>query len=155
MPVVNTRSSLNPLRDVFVFFYAIGLAFSAIAAYLGADTWLFVNKSSHADGTVVALKKGMKLQTWPIVAFETANGVRIKFQGNKPSQLSPRFPIGTQLDVLYDKHEPSIARINTIVDVWGLVFCFGILGIGFLALGTVVRFKTPRQSYPAPGTPRE
>ena len=123
-----------------MFLYAMGLGLCAIAAYFGADTWRFVDKASHVDGTVVALKKGTFSQTWPIVAFETTSGARIRFQGNKPSRPSPRFPIGTRLDILYDEREPSNARINTFIDMWGLTLVFGIIGLVFLALGTAVLF---------------
>jgi Protein of unknown function (DUF3592) len=146
---MNTRSSANPVRDMLVFLYTIGLVFSAIAAYFGADTWRFVDKASRADGTVVALKKGTFSQTWPIVAFETASGARIRFQGNKPSRSSPRFPIGTRLNILYDEREPSNARINTFIDMWGLTLVFGIIGLVFLALGTAVLFLGPRRSRPS------
>jgi Protein of unknown function (DUF3592) len=129
-----------------VFLYTMGLGLCAIAAYFGADTWRFVDKASHADGTVVALKKGTFSQTWPIVAFETESGTRIRFQGNKPSRPSPRFPIGTRLDILYDEREPSNARINTFIDMWGLTLVFGIIGLMFLALGTAVLFLGPGRS---------
>ena len=142
----NHASEANPVRDMLVFLYTFGLVFGAIGAYFGVDTWLFLDKARHANGTVVALKEQMYWQTWPIVAFETVSGTRVKFQSNVPSKPSPRFPIGTRVDVLYEEREPSNARINSFVDMWGLPLCFGGMGLVFLALGTTALILGPRSS---------
>ena len=91
---MNTRSSANPVRDMLVFLYTFGFVFSAIAGYFVVDTRLFVNKASHADGTVVALKEGRYSQTWPIVAFETASTYPISGQQAQPvfAAVSARHP---------------------------------------------------------------
>jgi hypothetical protein len=110
----------------------------------------FVNNALHAEGVVVALRKGLHSQTWPVVAFRTESGVRIEFQSDVPSTLSPRFPIGQRLDILYVERDPSNARINGVVDLWGLALGFGVTGMVFLALGSAVLFLVPARSWRSP-----
>lgn len=54
---------------------------------------------------------------------------------------------GTRVDVLYDTHDPSNARINSWLDLWGLAFFFGLMSFFFLGLGltilVVVAKRTP------------
>jgi hypothetical protein len=136
----------NPGRDMLAFLYTIGLVLSAIAGYFYLDSRHFVSKASHADGAVVAVREGVPYQFWTIVAFKTGSGVPATFESKSPSRVSPRFPLGTRLDVLYDEHEPSNARINSFVDLWGLAFCFAVIGLVFLALGSAVVLLVPGRS---------
>src|ERR1700722_19743182 len=98
---IGAQSSANPVRDMLAFLYTIGLVLSAIAGYFYLDSRHFVGNASHADGAVVAVREGVPYQFWTIVAFKTGSGVPARFESKSPSRVSPRFPIGTQLDVLY------------------------------------------------------
>ena len=140
------QPSVSPIRDLLVFLNTIGLVFSVLATYCFLGSRHFVNQALHADGVVVAVREGVPTQFWTIVAFKTGSGVPVQFQSSSPSRVSPRFPIGTRLDVLYDEHEPSNARINSMVDLWGLAFCFGGMGLVFLALGCALLLHVPGKS---------
>ena len=140
------QSSANPGRDMLAFLYTIGLLLSAIAGYFYLDSRHFVDKASHADGVVVAVREGSPYQFWTIVAFKTGSGVPATFESKRPSRVSPRFPLRTRLDVLYDEHEPSNARINSFLDIWGLEFGFALLGLVFLAIGTAALLLVPGMS---------
>jgi hypothetical protein len=128
---------------MLAFFYTIGLVLSAIAGYFYWDTRDFVGKSSRADGVVVAVREGVPYEFWTIVAFKTGSGVPATFESKRPSRVSPCYPIGTRLDVLYDEHEPSNARINSLVDLWGPAFGFAVLGLVFLAVGSAALLLVP------------
>jgi hypothetical protein len=143
---IGAQPSASPGRDMLAFLYTIGLVFSTMAGYFYLDSRHFVGKAAHADGVVVAVREGVPYEFWTIVAFKTGSGVPATFESKSPSRVSPRFPIGTQLDVLYDEHEPSNARINRFVDLWGLEFCFAVLGLVFLALGSAVLLLVPGRS---------
>lgn len=131
------------VRNLFVFLLGFGLGFSAIAVYCLVDSRNFLNNAARAQGTVVAVEKlyGHPDVLLPVVAFRTANGGRMTFVNKSPHS---RFPVGSRVDVLYDRRDPTNARIDTLVERWGLSFLFGVMGIGFLALGTTVLIKMPR-----------
>ena len=40
----------------------------------------------------------------------------------------------------------QLARINRFVDLWGLAFCFTVMGLVFLALGSAVLLRVPGRS---------
>jgi hypothetical protein len=132
---------------MLAFLYTIGLVFSAMAGYFYLDSRHFVSKALHADGVVVAVREGSPYQFWTIVAFKTGSGVPATFESKSPSRVSPRFPIGTRLDVLYNEHEPSNARINSFVDLWGLEFGFAVMGLVFLAIGSAMLLLVPGGSW--------
>ena len=129
------QPSANPVRDLLVFLYTIGLVFSALAAYFYLDSRHFVDKASHAAGVVVAVREGRPYEFWTIVAFKTRSGVQVTFESKSPSRVSPPYSMGTGLDVLYNDNDPSNARIYSFVDLWGLEFGFAGIGLVFLAIG--------------------
>lgn len=135
---MNTRSPVNDFRNALVFFFVFGLGFSALAAYLTVSSYRFVDSAVHAEGVVVAIKKGTRGKTWPIVAFKTASGVRVQFQSNVPNRWF--MVIGTHVGVLYDERGPSSPRIDSFNDLWGMPFLFGLMGLFSLGLG----FAAPR-----------
>jgi hypothetical protein len=135
----------NPFRNILVLFFTLGLGCTSIAAYFIADTRSFVGKASHADGVVVALRQGTR-STWSIVAYKSASGAGFNVQSNVTNRGMLHLPIGARVDVLYDAHEPSNARINTFLDLWGLALVFGIIGLVCLALGSFALLRMPRIS---------
>lgn len=140
------RPPQNHLRNALVFLFAFGLGFSAIAASLAVSSTRFVDHAAHAEGVVVAIKKGTFNKTWPIVAFKTAGGARVEFQSNVPNRWF--MVVGTHVDVLYDKHDISNARIHSFNDLWGIPFLFGLMGLFSLGLGvTVLRVLARRPPF--------
>lgn len=137
---MNVSAPVNPFRKILVLFFAIGLVCSAIAAHMVVESRHILHSAAHAQGIVIALREGMYYKTWPIVAFRTASGEQIEFQGNVSSR-SP-YPVGTRLDVLYDKQHPSNARIASVTDLWGLPLCIGLMGLVFLAISSAMMFIT-------------
>lgn len=129
------QPSANPVRDLLVFLYTTGLVFSALAAYFYLDSRHFVDQASQAAGVVVAVREGRPYEFWTIVAFKTRSGVQVTFESKSPSRVSPRYSMGTGLDVLYNDNDPSNARISSFVDLWGLEFGFAGIGLVFLAIG--------------------
>jgi hypothetical protein len=142
---MNTPAPTNPFRNILVLFFTLGLGCTSIVAYFIADTSSFVNKASHADGVVVALRQGSR-STWSIVAYKSAGGAGFNVQSNVTNRAMLRLPIGARVDVLYDAHEPANARINTFLDLWGLAFGFGMIGLVCLALGSLALVQSARIS---------
>jgi uncharacterized protein DUF3592 len=142
---MNTPAPANPFRNILVLFFTLGVGCTSIAAYLIADTSSFVNKASHADGVVVAFRQGTR-STWSIVAYKSASGAGFNVQSNVTNRGMVHLPIGARADVLYDAHEPSNARINTFLDLWGLALVFGPMGLVCLALGSFALVQSARIS---------
>lgn len=139
------KTSANPLRDMLVFLYVSGLALSGISAFTFVKSRDFQGKALHAQGTVIALQEAFSTHgtnTFPVVAFRTVTGGRMTFVSRVPNQS--QFPVGSRVDVLYDDSDPTNARMDTLVELWGPTFLFGAIGLGFLALGTVVAVMRPK-----------
>jgi len=130
--------SSSPPRELLIFVLIVGLALSVLAAYFWFDTRKFLDGAAHSEGVVVAVREGVPTQLWTFVAFKTANGRQVEFRSKRPDSVSPRFPIGTRVDVLYDPRDPANARINSLIDIWGLTIAFSALGVVFLGLGIAV-----------------
>lgn len=145
------RTSDNPIRDFLVFFYVGGLVFSGIAAHFYAQARNLVENGVHAQGTVVGSGGLMYHNTWPIIAFTTASGRRVEFPRNRFEY--GRYPNGTRFGVLYDRNDPSNARVDSLLDVWGPALLFGTMGLVFIALGTTVLFAVPRTLLSRPRPP--
>ena len=89
----------------------------------------------------MAVREGVPTQLWTFVAFRTANGRQVEFRSKKPDSVSARYPVGTRVDVLYDQRDPSSARINGLIDIWGLTIAFSALGVVFLGIGIAVSLR--------------
>jgi hypothetical protein len=140
---IETRRPADPFRQALVFLYTIGLVFSALAAYYYLDSRHFVEQASHAAGVVVTARESAPYRFWTRVAFKTRTGVDVMFESKSPSRGSPRYPIGTRLEVLYNENDPSNARIDSFVDLWGLELSFAGIGLVFLVIGTAVSLRMP------------
>jgi hypothetical protein len=55
-------------------------------------------------------------------------------------------PVGTRVDVLYDTHDRSNARIDSWLDLWGLAFFFGLMSLFFLGLGLAILVLVARRA---------
>lgn len=130
---------------MLVFLYVSGLGLSGISAFLFVKSHDFQAKALRAQGRVVALQKrqsGHGDQIFPVVAFRTATGGRMTFVSDVPNQS--RFPVGSRVDVLYDDSDPTNARMDTLVELWGSTFLFGAMSLGFFALGTTILIMRPK-----------
>jgi len=143
---MNAPAPANPLRNFFRFFFAIGIALAGLATYFIVDSLSFLDKASHADGMVVARREGQHSESWSIVRFRSRSGAEFRFQSNVPNRSWERFPVGSQVDVLYDAGDPLNARINSFTDLWGLAVVFGMMGLVCLALGFLAWLQVARAS---------
>lgn len=95
----------------------MGLSALSLSVYLFTNSKHLIAGGEHARGTVIAFSRsGSAL--FPVVVFNTSKGTHVEFVG-KSGSSSPSFVKGQQLDVIYKPENPTDARINTFLDLWG------------------------------------
>jgi hypothetical protein len=115
----------------------LGLALVAGAVYFAKQTHVFKRDGGHAEGTVVGERTLRELEISktsvsysvtrsPIVEFAPEGGKTLRFKSNLWSSWSDR--IGTKVPVLYNKEDPSDARVDGFFENWLLTLVLGLLG---------------------------
>ncbi len=107
----------------------------AIAGYFAQRTLPFVTRSATAEGTVEELLEhrvnGRTIED-PFVSFVTADGRRVQFLAVARDPTPTR---GARVRVRYDPAKPFEARIDGVLELWGLPLGFGGTGAFFGSIG--------------------
>lgn len=126
---------------------ALGLGCLLLAGYLAWQTMTFASNAVAATGTVVSyherIQDGEK-RFRPRVRFQTADG-SIHTMVGQMLYTGHRYPVGTEVPVLYQAGTPGEARINTFFDNWLGVTIAAAVGVLSLLGGLFVR-RTSRPS---------
>jgi hypothetical protein len=161
--MAKTVSSAPPWLFTVIFF-AIGLGLFGGGIYSFLSTRAFLGNAVSANGAVFDLKAhwdsdDSSYTYYPRVRFRTENGEVHEFTGDVGSNPAA-FDVGENVRVLFDPANPSVARIDSFMQLWftslilvgmGLVFSvFGGSGIFVLARGE--RRETAPSSRSAPET---
>jgi hypothetical protein len=142
---ITEGAGIRMTRLITPLFLAVGLLAWSAGLYIYRDTQLLVSRAEHARGVVVALSRSGSTYA-PVVNFKTTRGTEIQFVG-KVATSSPRFVKGEALDILYLPDEPTNARINSFLDLWGLPLFLAPFGGIFVLVGSVpalLRWKARR-----------
>ncbi len=120
----------------------IGLVLLFIAGNVIKNRIDFLNSSSIADGKVVEIIQGKSSDgnaTYrPKISFVDQTGQEITFVSELTSNVFT-YGIGEEVSVLYDKHNPQSAKINTFIQIWFAALIPLVIGlISFLAGLTVL-----------------
>jgi len=108
---------------------------------------MFIRQAATAPATVVALIEKTdpdegNVDYFPQFTFSTPDGRLFTINSNNGTN-PPEFKPGQQVTVLYDRANPSNARIDSFVQLWLLPLIFGSLGIFFVgSLWLISRFMS-------------
>lgn len=124
-------------------FILIGGFVIAIATYSLLRTRRFVAEAVHARGEVIALRAmgGSKVTYAPVVRFTPLGGRPLEFT-DEVSSNPPGYRVGDQVEVLYRPHNPSDARLASLMRLYGHEVIFIAFSSLFVAIGSVMLFFT-------------
>jgi hypothetical protein len=116
----------------------LGLAFVCGAAYFAKQTLTLKRDGGYATGTVVADRTKRELTVSstsvrysvthsPIVEYTPEGGSLVQFKSKLWSSGSDR--VGDEVPVLYDREDPTDARIDGFFENWFVTIALGILGV--------------------------
>ena len=119
------RGFSNPFAGLIVGPFLV--VFGAILLIVG---WVWYGKTAEwaaaggtAMGTVVEMKQyekttdnGTSIMYQPVIEFKTETGEVITYT-DPTSTSSPRYQIGDQVEILYDRNFPTNARENTFLSL--------------------------------------
>lgn len=120
-------------------FIALG-AFTVLAACFSLRrTRRLVAGSLPAAGEVVALRenRGRRVMYAPVVRFTTQLGQAVEFT-DEISSSRPRYRVGERVRVLYDRRDPSDARVAPTYKLYVSEVIFAAVGAFFAAVGCVL-----------------
>ena len=127
--------------------FALGLGCLLLAGYLAWQSMSFAADAQRATGEVVSYHEvhdGDSMRYRPRVRFKTDNGDIITVEGQLTT-TSQRFPIGTQIPMVYKTREPTNARIATFTDNWLGATIALVIGLVGIAGGVLVRRAVKRE----------
>lgn len=112
----------------------IGLLFLLGATILFVRVLALLAQGNNAEGIVIRLVEDEEDHMFaPVVEFTTSNGKRAEF--THPIFQNPPYKIGQVVKVLYNRNDPSKAKIRTFSSMYLLPLFLGIIGVGFVAAG--------------------
>ena len=138
-----TQSKIRPVMAWNV----VGIGCLALIGALVTSlyTWHFTRIAERTTGTVIEMvphaghdPNGDAYAPTPTFRFQDARGVQHTVASHFSS--SPEFHVGDSVKVLYLPNDPQRARIDTCLQVWGLLIGLGIFGGYSLPLGLVMLF---------------
>jgi hypothetical protein len=127
-------------------FGGLGLGALVAAGLSGAHRHSFQRHGLRAQGHVVDNLSSVSVETddegskhkvvhyYPVVEFQPPGGESVRFRGSTGSRV-PDYQIGARVPVVYNRANPTEARVDTFAEIWLLPKVLGITGFVFLVLG--------------------
>lgn len=116
----------------------LGVVAMAIGIGLFAQTWLYLDRSQMLPGVVTELvissQKGVSKRYKSRVQFETPSGDRVNMLSRLGSAPAAH-RIGDPVEVYFDPANPSDARLNGFLELWGIASVAAGLGLVFFLVG--------------------
>lgn len=141
---------MKPILLTRYILLAIGIPVLLATFLLGRNTWNFIQNSEKITGKVVAYDShpnvdrdptDVKLIS-PVVEFK-ANNETIKFV-SKLNDESPKYKIGDQVPVLYQKDHPEKAQINDFYLLWRKTILAAAFGFVLTLIGVILYYRSKR-----------
>ena len=138
MAEINGRSGNGPsLLNWLGLFLALNLAWLLLAAFSAWLGWRSFNLSANgsvAEGTVVRLLQdqvAFDSDFYPVVEFQVdGKTYTVQSQNNyRWWNRYIRFPVGGQVEILYDPADPEKAEINSWWDIWNESLILGVFTV--------------------------
>jgi hypothetical protein len=125
----------------------MGLAFLVAALFTYNKTNEFVSGAVGTEGTVASIQNA-DTSEGPVqrttVRFDTLDGSVIRFTSDTQRGSDPPKQ-GDKVSVLYRPEEPGNARIEDFAALWGRAMILGVVGVGVLAMGLILRRRSARK----------
>lgn len=117
-----------------------GLGFVLWGIWCRLDTQRFVESAVAADGKVIEITSYRKVKPdktvyEPIIQFEDAAGELVSFTGHEVDKYE--YAVGDTVEVLYEKEQPEVARIDNLAGVWGETIMLIGFGMLFVVKGSL------------------
>lgn len=139
------------MRWIFVLFGLAGLALILLASAKAYGRYQLLNESERVTGRVVAHFEngagvmvteeptvgGGRRSYFPVIEFTGADGAPIRFTAGVGGGATPRFKLGTEVEVLYSRKRPDEATLTEMEDLWGTAIAAAVFGGMFLLLGVL------------------
>ena len=117
----------------------LGIVCFGVAGYFGYDTYKLFSDGVYIDGHVTAIdvrytdktdSDGNRYQEasfYPIVEYRLTEAQVYNVRGGSTGEFT--YQVGQEVEVLYDPDHPDRAKINSLMELWGVTGIFGLLGI--------------------------
>jgi hypothetical protein len=135
---------LQPRRPVIAWFIigsAVICLLIAIVSFF--YSWTFSRSVVRAEGKVIQLRERQDSEHGtmysPVVLFRDSSGADHTINSSGYSTV-PHHRIGESVVVLYRPDEPSSAKLNEFMEVWGLPTIAGFLAGFYLPVGFMVLY---------------
>ncbi|MFY9853854.1 MAG: DUF3592 domain-containing protein [Terracidiphilus sp.] len=129
---------------------ACGIACLLLAPVFGIYTVTFIHRAATASGSIVRLieatgENNETLNYAPVFAFTASNGYNYTVTSSTASN-PPEFTVGQVVQVLYEKSNPSHARLASFWQLWFLPVLLSGLGTVFSGAGyLLLRYECRRK----------
>jgi hypothetical protein len=131
-----------------VIFSLIGIGCAVGGAWWAVSTRDFMATAERGVGQVVELDASTDSDGdttyYPIVEY-AVGGKTQRFKSNVGSS-PPSHRVGDTVNVLYDPENPTDAKIDSFLDVWGGPLFLTLFGVIFAAVGIAVAASSVRKS---------
>jgi hypothetical protein len=142
---MNLRVYLQKVKRAvrWIALYVIGPCFLLVALIASMDTAVFLHRAVATTGTVVGLRATSEpnkhgVTYAPVFSFSAADGRSYTIH-SRVSSSPPEFSIGQRVPVLYEPDRPTLAKIDSHLQLWTFPDVFGGIGFVFVLLSYVVR----------------
>lgn len=133
-PVIKTINSVDRAWEtvkggcIWVILNLLWIGLALGAYYYGRTSWQLTREGGTVTGSVVGLKESAATQDsgvtyTPIISYEV-DGRPYTFTSNVSSD-PPAYRVGESVDVLYELHNPSRARVDSWGELWMLPVILG------------------------------
>ncbi len=149
----SSNESFNRFKEIVlaVALNSIWVLMALLAVWLGWRSYTLSANGSIAEGTVVRLleddKAAFDSDFIPIIEFQ-ADGKTYTLQSQNNYRWwnrYTRFPIGKQVEILYDPADPNSGEINSWLDIWKEPLLLGVFAvIVAIAINVYVLFRWRR-----------
>jgi hypothetical protein len=125
------------------FFFLMAMSFMVIGCILFYKRYSFKLSSFKAIGIVIDNKKkfskSMEQLFSPTIEFVTEKGEKLSFNNEK--FFSKNYPIGMQIEIIYNPKNPAEAFIDSLSNLYGAAFFCFLTGLSVMLITIYFFYK--------------
>ena len=115
-----------------------GIALSGGGVYFLKDKIEFFNHSIQAEGVIIDVESSRHRSTTyyhPVISFQALDGNTYTFSSETGTSAAFDFNKGDKLMVRYMEEKPQLAKVDSVMELWGLPLALLLAGIVILLSG--------------------